>query len=139
MPAAPIDFNPETMEMTVGPWRLPLSTLERLWLVVAVFPGMPDEREQRWVLQTRSDVVLAPALHLPTPRHVQALAAWGQAHQSLFVLERAGWPWSWRGWRWAWRAMSGGCDRFDLGVWQAVQADAEISGPCALQTMLGAG
>lgn len=140
----PIDFHPDTAEMTVCKGRLALSDVVRLWSVVAIAPDTPDERHQRWVIEAAEGIVMAPALNLPTTAHVDALAAWGQQQQRLYRMELLGWPWTLQTWRWAWCAMSQGTEEFDLATWQAVQSHAlpaqgpEGQGPCALHTLLQA-
>jgi len=139
MTSPPVAFDPDARVMRAGEWVLPLDSIERLWLLVAVFPGIPDERSYRCVLQTSQDVVLAPELGLPTQAHIQALDAWGQAAQRLYMVERHGWPMYWGTWRFAWCAFRQRCERFDLKVWQAViDRDASIIGPCDMQTLVEA-
>lgn len=122
--------------LTAAGERFPLASLKCLWSVVAVFPGVPDETEHRWVLQAADGIVLAPALSLPTRDHVQALSTWAREREGLFRLQLAGWPWRLPTAGWAWKAMRRGSGRFSLAVWDAVRRDGGISGPLALADVL---
>ena len=137
MSATPLGFDPVALTMsTADGGQVPLSAVERLWLVDVVFPGMPDEHEQRWVLQLPTEIVLAPGLSLPTRAHVGVLAQWVDEHASLFVLQRTGWPWAWGTTAWAWRAMRQQGGRFGRDVWQQIVASSHVKGPVALSLAL---
>jgi hypothetical protein len=139
MVCSPVVFDPDARLIRAGEWVQPLDSIERLWLIVAVFPGIPDERSHRWVLQTAKDVVLMPGLSLPTKMHLEALDAWGQQTKRLYLVERYGWPLYWGTLRFAWAAFRRRCERFDLDVWKTtITRDAEVSGPCGMQTLLEA-
>ncbi|RRS06142.1 hypothetical protein EIP75_00635 [Aquabacterium soli] len=134
--AAVIDLDLGSDVVNVGGWRLPLASLERLWSVVAVLPGVPDEAEQRWVVQTRDGIALAAALNLPSQAHVDALGAWAQSCGGIFRLRRVGWPWRWGTLGWAWCAMRRGSGQFSLAVWDAVRQGGEETGPLGLVDVL---
>lgn len=139
MVSTPIAFDMDARVIRAGEWVLPLDSIERLWLMVAVFPGIPDERSHCWVLQTAKDVVLMPSLSLPTKVHVQTMDEWGQQTKRLYMVQRYGWPLYWGTLRFAWCAFRRRCERFDLDVWNTTIArDADISGPCDMQTLLEA-
>ena len=136
MSTAVIDLDPEAGVVNVAGQSLSLDSLERLWSVVAVFPGLPDEVEQRWVVQTGAGIWLAAGLSLPTQAHVDVLSAWAQARGGLFRLQRLGWPWLWRTAGWTWCAMRRGGGRFSLAVWDAVREGAREGGPLGLDDVL---
>jgi hypothetical protein len=134
--AAPIEFDPDAMVFHVGSCSFALPVVEQLWSVVTVFPGLPDEIQQRWVLQVSDGVVLAPALSLPTARHVSKLSDWLKPQGGLYTLRSVGWPWGWRTIGWAWCAMRGRTERFDQSVWQRVRQTGVVEGPATLASAL---
>ena len=136
MDSLAITLDPGTCMLTAAGECFPLASLKRLWSVVAVFPGVPDETEHRWVVQAGDGIVLAPALSLPTGEHVQALSDWSREREGLCRLELAGWPWRFHTAGWAWKAMRRGSGRFSLAVWDAVRRDGRASGPLELADVL---
>lgn len=139
MGSTPVAFDKDARVIRAGEWVFPLDSIERLWLMAVVFYGIPDEWAYRWVLQTKQEAVLVPDLMLQTEAHAQALDAWGQAKNRLYIVERQGWPMYWGTWRFAWNAFRKRCERFDLSVWEkVVSQDASVIGPCDLETQLEA-
>lgn len=131
-----VQFNPTTAMLSVPGWTASLHEVKRLWSVVAVFPGMPDETSSRCVFELSDGIVLSPSIQLTTPQHVQALKDWGESSGRLFRLVRHGWPLTWSTLTWSLCAMRRKADKFSLATWQLVQLDGDIQGPVMLDELL---
>jgi hypothetical protein len=131
-----IVFDLDRGAVHVGAWRISLSDVSRLWLIDVVRPGIPDEHEYRYVVESGDWVYLAPDLHIPTQANLEALQLWSQSAPHMYFLQRLGWPMVWGAWMWMWCAMRGQTQRFKRRTFDLVAQGAAIEGPMALDAVL---